>query len=411
MPLLEILKATRNTVLSMDIETIVRMAGKKLIDGGTASAEFRQFLAEVAEDKLGEFANYCLDNSFVDSGQVLQDIVNEIGRRLSYTVQNGRYNGVRNEIGFDGIWSDEKTKLVVEVKTTDVYTIRLDTIALYRDRLAEKGMVDKNSPILLVIGRNDTQSLEAQVRGSRHAWSMRIVSIDALIKLMNINLATSTKEVTDKIHLILEPIEYTRVDGIVDVVFTATEDKQAELEGVELAEEESRKNPSDKSYPTPQITPKEILDIKKSALIDLFGKKLEQPLVKRKNSLYAEQSGRFKAAVIVSKHYENSEMDYWYGYNSTQRTFLADAVSGYMILGMVDTDIGFAVPFSEMEVYRERMNTSIKETSQYWHVKIVKEGDSYFLKLRDGNIDLEKYKIEPNAGVFSSATDCLLNGG
>jgi hypothetical protein len=395
----------------MDIETIVRMAGKKLIDGGTASAEFRQFLAEVAEDKLGEFANYCLDNSFVDSGQVLQDIVNEIGRRLSYTVQNGRYNGVRNEIGFDGIWSDEKTKLVVEVKTTDVYTIRLDTIALYRDRLAEKGMVDKNSPILLVIGRNDTQSLEAQVRGSRHAWSMRIVSIDALIKLMNINLATSTKEVTDKIHLILEPIEYTRVDGIVDVVFTATEDKQAELEGVELAEEESRKNPSDKSYPTPQITPKEILDIKKSALIDLFGKKLEQPLVKRKNSLYAEQSGRFKAAVIVSKHYENSEMDYWYGYNSTQRTFLADAVSGYMILGMVDTDIGFAVPFSEMEVYRERMNTSIKETSQYWHVKIVKEGDSYFLKLRDGNIDLEKYKIEPNAGVFSSATDCLLNGG
>lgn len=393
MPLLEILKATRETVLKMDIEAIVRIAGRKLSDGSEASNEFRQFLSEVEWDKLAEYANYCLENSFADSGQVLQDIVNEIGRRLGYFVENGRYQGVRNDIGFDGIWTDEKTKLVVEVKTTDAYTIKLKTIADYRDRLAAQGRVNQDSPILLVIGRNDTESLEAQVRGSKYAWSMRIISISALIKLMKVNLDTTTKEVTDKIHMILEPIEYTRVDGIVDMIFTATEDKEAELEGVELAEEEASDNLNARHYPTPQITPKAILDMKKSALIEAFGQKVGQLLVKRKNSLYADQTGQYKAAVIVSKHYENAEMDYWYGYHNTQRSYLSDAANGFMIFGMVDSDAGFAVPFSDIEAYRERMNTTVKETREYWHVKIVKNGDSYSLKLRDGSIDLNKYRI------------------
>ena len=392
MPLLEILKDAKEKVLELDIETIVRMAGKKLIDGGDTSVEFRTFLSEVEGEKLAEYANYCLENSFTDSGQVLQDIVNEIGRRLGYSVENGRYHGVRNEVGFDGIWADTNTKLVVEVKTTDAYTINLDTIATYRDKLAGQGKVEKDSPILLVIGRKDTQSLEAQVRGSRHAWSMRIVGIDALIKLMNVNLTTSTKEVTDKIHLILEPFEYTRVDGIVDIIFTATEDKEAEIEGVEVSDDDGD-SASGKHYPSPQITPIEILSAKKSVLIEKFGKKISQSLIKRKNSLYADHSGKYKVAVIVSKHYEKGEMDYWYGYHNVQRTFLSDTVNGFMIFGMVDSDIGFAVPFADLEEFRERMNSTVKGAREYWHVKILRKCDSYFLKLPDGNIELEKYRI------------------
>jgi hypothetical protein len=49
-------------------------------------------------------------------GFVLQDLVNEIGRRLSYDVRG--YQGVVNDIGFDGLWFDGKNHIVVEVKTT-----------------------------------------------------------------------------------------------------------------------------------------------------------------------------------------------------------------------------------------------------------------------------------------------------
>ena len=236
MPLLEIWKATRESVLKMTLEAIVRIAGDgQLRDGSETSIEFRQFLTEVESEKLAEYATHCIENGFNGSGQVLQDVINEIGRRLGFVAENGRYQGVRNDIGYDGIWSCNSESLVIEVKTTDAYTIKLDVIARYRDRLVDAQRVPKDTPILLVIGRNDTESLEAQVRGSKHAWSMRIIGIDALIKLMEVNLSTLSNEVTEKIHTILRPFEYTRIDKIVDVVFTAAEDKENEIAELEVA--------------------------------------------------------------------------------------------------------------------------------------------------------------------------------
>jgi hypothetical protein len=78
----------------------------------------------VSVDSLGVYADYCLKNAFVKSGEVLQNIVNELGRRLEYKVTNGRYQGTPQAIGFDGIWLDPAGHgLVVEVKTTDAYRL------------------------------------------------------------------------------------------------------------------------------------------------------------------------------------------------------------------------------------------------------------------------------------------------
>ena len=120
MPLLEIWKATRESVVKMNLEAIVRISGDgQLKDGSEASREFRQFLTEVESEKLSEYANYCLTNAFTGSGQVLQDIINEVGRRLGFAAENGRYQGVRNDIGYDGIWTCGEECLVIEVKNTD----------------------------------------------------------------------------------------------------------------------------------------------------------------------------------------------------------------------------------------------------------------------------------------------------
>lgn len=57
--------------------------------------------------------------------------MNEFGRRLDYSVENGRYQGKSNAIGHDGLWFDpEGTAIIVEVKTSDTYRINLDTCAL-----------------------------------------------------------------------------------------------------------------------------------------------------------------------------------------------------------------------------------------------------------------------------------------
>jgi hypothetical protein len=51
---------------------------------------------------------------------------------------------------------------------------------------------------------------------------------------MEVNLTTLSNEVTEKIHTILRPFEYTRIDKIVDVVFTTAEDKENEIDELEI---------------------------------------------------------------------------------------------------------------------------------------------------------------------------------
>src|SRR5437016_1664704 len=104
------------------IDQIVAMAGDgKLRDDGDCSSELRQYLAEVKSESLAQYADQCLAKP--STGLALQDVVNELGRRLDYEVENGRYQGTVQTTGFDGIWRDpgnaaEQRDLVVEVKSS-----------------------------------------------------------------------------------------------------------------------------------------------------------------------------------------------------------------------------------------------------------------------------------------------------
>lgn len=397
MPLLNFWKANPIEVLGLNLEAVIRIAGDgQLKDGSASSQEFMQFLTEVESEKLADYANYCLTNSFANSGQVLQDVVNEIGRRLGFEVENGRYQGVRNDIGFDGIWRHNDEALIVEVKTTDAYTIKLDVIARYRERLIEAGTVSKDTPILLVIGRNETESLEAQVRGSKHAWSMRIVGIDALVKLMKINLTTLGADVTEKIHTILRPFEYTRIDGIVDVVFTATEDK--ENEAIAPEELEVAESPSASSSTTSlERTPQQLIDFKKAEAIRRFSAKMGKSILKRKHSMYSDQQNELHVIVAVSKRYEKSSDFYWYAYHKEpQRRFLSEAKAGYMIFGMADKDFAFAVPFKILEQNWDKMLSTVRENGrEYKHIFIHEISGKFMLRVREvgSEIDLAEYRM------------------
>lgn len=368
----------------MNLVAIVHMAGTtgQLRDGNDTSDELRRYLSEVPSEKLADYADHCLTNGFTNSGQVLQDIVNEIGRRLAFNVENGLYQGVKNGIGYDGIWRipGVNRAIVVEVKTTDAYTIKLDTVARYRDRLADEGRVPRDAPVLLVIGRNDTQSLEAQVRGSRHAWSMRIISIDALIRLMAVNLATTSTEVTDKIHTILQPMEYTRLDAIVDVMFAATEDKAIEAE---TSPEEVEATDDDKPARTQERTSRDILNAKKEAAIHALSASVSKPLIKRKHSMYGDSNDHTHAVVAISKRYDRTESTYWYAYHDNpQRTFLKQATLGVMLFGMVDLDTCFAVPANILEQHWDDFYQTIRPDGKiYKHIYIIERDNSHYLRV------------------------------
>lgn len=398
MPLLEFWQNSRPAVEKMKLETVIRIAGDgELKDGSEASKEFREFLTLVESDKLAEYAQYCLDTAFPSSGQVLQDIVNEIGQRLGFSVEWGRYQGIRNEIGFDGIWKTKNHSIVVEVKTTNTYTVNIETVARYRDRLIEDQRIPKQSSILIILGRddNDSRPLEAQVRGSPHLWTTRIIGVEALVKLMEINLSTQSDEVVEKIHTILQPFDYTRIDKIVDVVFTTAEDIERDREETIATVQDENASPKDAR--TLDKTPQVEIEEKKRQLVERLATKTDVLLQKKRHSMYADKDNNVHAVIAISKRYEDSEIRYWYAYHAEpQRQFLSEAKNGYMVFGMADAVDAFAIPFDLLEKHwSEFFSTTRKNGKEYKHIYIVKKESHWYLRVRRAGteIPLDQYSI------------------
>lgn len=373
MPLLSILSNNPGEVYSLTIEQIVAVCGKgKLADSSECSTELRGFFIQAPSERLFEYIETCLDETFDKSGFVLQDLVNELGRRLDFTVENGLYSGKQNAIGFDGIWSTSKGRsLVIEVKTTDTYRINLDTIATYRAKLISNQKISHDSSILIVVGRQDTGDLEAQVRGSRHAWDIRLISVDALIKLVKLKEATEEDTVA-KIRELLVPFEYTRVDQIIDIAFTAVQEWGEAIER-DRGPAESEASPDAHATPegNQEKTPYDVINEIRGRIIHTLQQREGEPLVKRSSALYwsADPNHRIRIACTVSKRYERTDNNYWYAYHPNWDRFLAEGTTGYFVLGCVDRNVAYAIPLKFFrDLLPDLYKTQKKDGGYYWHV-------------------------------------------
>src|SRR5215204_3142542 len=120
------------------IQQIMSWAGA-LRDGSNAATEFREYLELIPASFLAQYCDQCLSSAFQDSGFALQDLINNVGKRLGFDVEFGRYRGSQTSIGFDGIWTfPSGHRAVIEVKTTSAYQVRLEVIAQYRLSLIEQ---------------------------------------------------------------------------------------------------------------------------------------------------------------------------------------------------------------------------------------------------------------------------------
>ncbi len=131
MSLSDLWLTSRAQLEDKQVHQIIAFAGTgQLNDGGPASREFREFLSLVPSAILERYADECLRECFPSSGFALQDIVNQVGRRLGYSVNDGRYRGISGQVGLDGLWRfPDGHTVIVEVKTTDAYRIDLQKIA------------------------------------------------------------------------------------------------------------------------------------------------------------------------------------------------------------------------------------------------------------------------------------------
>src|SRR5215510_3428992 len=402
MPLLSLVASSPEAVRQLTIEQVVATAGDgRLRDGTESQRELREYLRQVTIDALATYADYCLSNAFPKGGQVLQDIVNELGRRLEYEVTNGRYQGTTNTVGFDGIWRDPSGHgLVVEVKTTDAYRLSLDTVAGYRDQLLVQGALARPCSILIVVGRTDTGELEAQVRGSRHAWDIRLISVDALLNLVRIKESADSQETMAKIRRLLTPLEYTRLDELVDVVVTTTQDVETAVsaETGQSLESESQEQ-SESAASVWQFTPSEVIQGIRERIVAALSHQLACSFVKKSRALYWDPSQRQRVVCTVSKRYANQSLvKYWYAYHPQWHAFLQEGEHGFFVLGCTDLDVAFTLPVAVVSDHLKEFHTTEKKggPGHYYHIKIVDAGaEKYALQLpRSGGIlALDPYVI------------------
>lgn len=401
MSLIELWKSSPEQFENKHVQQIIGFAGDGVLrNQSTASVEFREFLSVASSELLDKFAKGCLEKPFTNSGFALQDIINEVGRRLGFYVEDGLYQGNRNDIGFDGLWRLPRNHhVIVEVKTTDVYRIDTDTVAEYRRRLIAEDRIDEdNSSILFVVGRDDTGDLEAQIRGSRHAWDIRLISIESLLRLVLLKESVDDPQIIERICEILIPKEFTRLDHIIDIVFFTAEDAKQETDDIDVPSPEPVPGREHKPFTRDEQSVKF-----NEACAHRFGELNTVQMVRKSRTSFQAAEQDLRIVSLVSRDYEQREESpdpskgsFWYGLRDYQKKFINESQNGYLVLGCGVPEDMLVIPSAEVNTWLDRLNTSVKSTGTvHWHLHVFREGEKYYLEPKQGfsRLDITQFRI------------------
>ena len=277
--------------------------------------------------------------------------------------------------------------IIIEVKTTDAYSINLNTIANYRRVLiTEKTVTEDVSSILLVVGRQETENLEAQIRGSKYAWNVRVISVDALLRLIFIKEEVEDPSLVQRIHAVLVPHEFTRLDIIADLLFSAAKEiKQEEAEPIIIADEQDSER-----LGGPKFTPVAFHE----DCIKKVQAKLGISMIRRTRAGYSSPDKNIGVICAVSKeHNPEASPNYWFAFHPHQEAFLEQFQDAFVALGCGSSDRVLLFPYQKIKGWLENSWQTVSEDRAYRHIVVYRKDESFELRLRKGHnpIDLTPY--------------------
>ncbi len=402
MTLAHLWQTDRVQVLEKRLQQLIAFAGEgALRDGNSTSTELRELLQAVPSEMLGNWIDEALEDRFSDFGFAIQDIVNEIGRRLGFQVEPGPYRGKPGIAGYDGVWRlSAERAIVVESKSSMAYQINLARIAEYQRSAARLFGIDQDQiSVLMVVGRDPTDDLESQVRGSRMAWAVRLLGIDSLYKLLRTRESLDDPNVGMQIQDVLTPQEFTRLDRIVELVFATAEDAQGD------GETESADLDAEGRGRTPAAFHQDILP--------QLEKALGTPLVKRSRVTWAAPSGTpvVSCQVSSSRQGKRGEFLFWFGLKKNTAAILEQAEQALCAFGLGSPDRVVVLPFS---LIRENLGTFFTSpnpdgTLLHYHVRFILAAERVYLLVdRDSQrIDVTDKllgKHLPRTGIFATTS-------
>jgi hypothetical protein len=193
-------------------------------------------------------------------------------------------------------------------------------------------------------------------------------------------------------------MEYTRIDEIVDIVFTTVEDKETSVRDDLGAESDEEHVQSDQTPFTQERTPKEVVAQRKQLAVDLVSRREGVSLVRMRHSMYASTNDELRVVVSVSKRYER-DGGYWYAFHDNpQRTYLTNASRGYLVLGMVDQDFVHAIPLQVLNSHWDEIGETVRGNGAvYKHLVVANDNGCFSIRLRGANrsFSIDEYRLTP----------------
>jgi hypothetical protein len=176
------------------------------------------------------------------------------------------------------------------------------------------------------------------------------------------------------------PQEFTRVDGIIDLVFNAT--KEVKPEEIEEDEEDEGER-SGKKF---TFVPVQFRD----ACITRLQLYIGESLVKQTAAVYATPDGRTGVLCAISKeHHRSNRIGYWFAFHPSQQAALQKYPKAWAAFGCGSEREIIFIPLQNFLAWLPLLNKTDLEERFYWHVQIAKDGKNFRLNTKRGCDDID----------------------
>ena len=209
-------------MVELTLERIVSLAGDWK-DESRASQQFREIIEDeqTTTEEIESYLQEAIEGSESYHNRALQDLVNNIGRRLGFKVEYGIYQGVSGTIGYDGHWvstaTDGETHLVVETKKSTAFSIGPEQAGDYMEELVENEGLDRGQVYgLYVVGNGDVETVSQTILGSKYRDRMRVITAQRLLDLLEIQADSGLRH--DQVVDVLLPINAVDVGQLVGLI-------------------------------------------------------------------------------------------------------------------------------------------------------------------------------------------------
>ena len=210
-----------------------------------------------------------------------------------------------------------------------------------------------------------------------------------MLRLLKIKETIDEPEVFKKISNILTPKQYTQVDGIIDIVFSTTEDFAEEESGIpndEVKEEDEIDGEPKNKKKKPSHFYQQCIERIESAL--------DCNLIKDSRTSYKDNEKNLAIVCLVSRAYDE-DSGFWFSFHNHSKEKLLKVENSYLCLGCGSENSILMIPIQDIMQWLDKLGTTESKGRFYHHLRIKKRNDKFLIKTTKEyeNISIHNYLI------------------